>query len=81
MSSGRRVPFAAGRSGRPWVPLLLLSATFVFLRLPSLAEPTWYSDEGTYADIGRSLLHGATLYHSVWDNKPPGMYWLAAAVV
>jgi hypothetical protein len=45
-----------------------------------LVEPTWYSDEGTYADVGRALLHGATLYKDVWDNKPPGVYWLAAAI-
>jgi 4-amino-4-deoxy-L-arabinose transferase-like glycosyltransferase len=60
---------------------LFLTATFVALRTPSLLEPSWYSDEGTYADIGRALLHGAVLYRDVWDNKPPGMYWLAAAVI
>jgi len=58
-----------------------LVAVFVVLRLPNLVEPTWYSDEGTYADIGRALLHGAALYRQVWDNKPPGVYWLAAGVV
>jgi hypothetical protein len=52
----------------------------VLLRLPSLVEPTWYPDEGTYADIGRALAHGAVLYRDVWDNKPPGMYWLATVL-
>src|SRR5579871_6477071 len=60
--------------------MLLLGGVFVALRAPSLAEPTWYSDEGTYADIGRALLRGAHLYRDVWDNKPPGVYWLAAVV-
>ncbi len=60
--------------------MLLLGGVFVALRAPSLAEPTWYSDEGTYADIGRALLRGAHLYRDVWDNKPPGVYWLAAGV-
>jgi hypothetical protein len=69
-----------GRPGRLWPSLLLLGGVFVALRGPSLVEPTWYSDEGTYADVGRALLHGATLYRDVWDNKPPGVYWLAAAI-
>jgi hypothetical protein len=58
--------------------VLPLAAGFTLLRLPSLIEPTWYADEGTYADIGRALDHGAVLYRDVWDNKPPGIYWLAA---
>jgi Dolichyl-phosphate-mannose-protein mannosyltransferase len=66
---------------RPWLNALFLTAVFLAFRLPSLLEPAWYSDEGTYADIGRALLHGAVLYRDVWDNKPPGMYWLAAAVI
>jgi Dolichyl-phosphate-mannose-protein mannosyltransferase len=61
--------------------VLFLSAVFFAFRLPSLLEPAWYSDEGTYADIGRALLHGAVLYRDVWDNKPPVMYWLAAGVI
>jgi len=60
---------------------VFLAVAFGAFRLPSLLEPAWYSDEGTYADIGRALLHGAVLYRDVWDNKPPGMYWLAAAVI
>jgi hypothetical protein len=73
-----RVPSQAGRA---WPNALLLAAVFVALRSPSLVEPAWYSDEGTYADVGRALLHGAVLYRQVWDNKPPGMYWLAAGEI
>src|SRR2546421_7706289 len=57
-----------------------VAALLVTLRVPSLIEPSWYADEGTYADIGRSLDHGAVLYRDAWDNKPPGMYWLGAAI-
>jgi hypothetical protein len=74
----------SGRTSRsrPGIRALAALATaFAILRLPSLLEPTWYSDEGTYADIGFGLLHGGRLYSTVWDNKPPGIYWLAAAVV
>ncbi|MBV8300545.1 MAG: hypothetical protein JOY68_01315 [Candidatus Dormibacteraeota bacterium] len=65
---------------RPAAPLLAIAALFVFLRLPSVFEPAWSADEGAYADIGRALDHGAVLYAQVWDNKPPGIYYLAAAV-
>lgn len=70
------------RPGPPlWLNSLFLVAAFFAFRLPSLLEPAWYSDEGTYADVGRAVLRGSALYRDVWDNKPPGMYWLAAAVI
>src|SRR5215469_1652505 len=75
---------SASRSDRP-LPLLLGGATvllvLVALRLPSLFEPAWSSDEGAYANIGRALDLGGVLYSGVWDNKPPGMYWLSAAAM
>ncbi len=65
--------------GIGWVALTGLA--FVLLRLPSFAEPAWYSDEGIYASIGWALDHGARLYVDVWDNKPPGVYWVAALLL
>ena len=59
--------------------VVLVAVLLVALRLPSLFEPAWSADEGAYADVGRSLDLGAVLYSTVWDNKPPGIYWLAAA--
>lgn len=58
----------------------MLLAALGLLRAPSLAEPPWAADEGAYANIGRALHLGGVLYRTVWDNKPPGIYWLAAAV-
>ncbi|TMC50463.1 MAG: hypothetical protein E6J14_02570 [Chloroflexi bacterium] len=63
-----------------WLGLVPAVVALVLLRLPSLVEPSWYPDEGTYADIGRALAHGAVLYRDVWDNKPPAMYWLTTAL-
>jgi len=63
-------------AGQRW--FILISTAFVVLRIPSFFEPTWYSDAGAYSDIGRALNHGARLYVDVWDNKPPGIYWLSA---
>src|ERR1700730_928408 len=61
--------------------LIGISSAFVLLRIPSFVEPTWYSDAGIYADIGWALNHGARLYVDVWDNKPPGIYWLSALLI
>jgi hypothetical protein len=72
---------AAARWRRPAVlGAVAVAGLFVVLRVPSLVEPAQFSDEGTYADIGWALNHGAVLYRDVWDNKPPGVYWLAAAL-
>jgi hypothetical protein len=62
-----------------WV--IVISSVFVLLRTPSFFEPTWYSDAGTYANIGWALNHGARLYIDVWDNKPPGTYWFSAFLI
>lgn len=70
MAGTRRWPLAA----------LITAVVFVLLRTPSLIEPPTFNDEGSYADIGWALDHGAVLYRDVWDNKPPGVYWLAAAI-
>ena len=33
-------------------------------------------DQGTYLTMGKSLLHGSVLYRDLWDNKPPGTFYL-----
>jgi 4-amino-4-deoxy-L-arabinose transferase-like glycosyltransferase len=54
------------------VPLLLL----LFLRLPSLFEPHWYTDEAGYATTAWLMTHGKVLYLTVWNNKPPLLFWI-----
>src|SRR5438445_276947 len=73
-------PPARAVSRAAWLGLVPAVVALVLLRLPSLVEPSWYPDEGTYADIGRAIAHGAVLYRDVWDNKPPAMYWLTTAL-
>lgn len=58
---------------------LAVIAVLTVLRLPGFFEPAWSQDAGAYANIGRALDQGGRLYSEVWDNKPPGMYWLSAA--
>jgi Dolichyl-phosphate-mannose-protein mannosyltransferase len=67
-------------SRRTWVDGAVLLAALAVLRAPTLFEPPWSADAGAYANIGRALHLGGVLYRTVWDNKPPGVYWLAAAL-
>lgn len=46
----------------------------VILRLPSIFEPHWNSDEGLFASIASTLGNGALLYEDVWDHKPPAIF-------
>ena len=55
-------------------PLLFALFVFFILRLPSLFEPHWYTDEAGYANTAWLFLHGSTLYKQVWNNKPPLLF-------
>lgn len=35
-------------------------------------------DDQMFAYFGWRIAHGATVYRDVWDNKPPGIYWINA---
>ncbi|MBP9798456.1 glycosyltransferase family 39 protein [Candidatus Woesebacteria bacterium] len=56
--------------------LTLSIIIFIILRVPSLSEPHWYGDEGVYAGVAYAMENGKVLYTQVWDNKPPGIYFL-----
>jgi len=46
------------------------------LRLPSLADPKYYLDEGVYSSVAYELGQGGTLYKTAWDLKPPGIFYV-----
>jgi len=58
--------------------LVLASALIlvVILRLPSLADPKYYLDEGVYASVAYEIGQGGKLYQTVWDLKPPGIFYV-----
>jgi 4-amino-4-deoxy-L-arabinose transferase-like glycosyltransferase len=66
----------------PWAWLAAGAGIVVLLRIPALLEPHWYSDESTYAYVGRTVVNGGVLYRSpgAWDNKPPVQYWIYGIV-
>ena len=76
-------PAAAARSAARLAALWWLPGAFAFvvLRLPSLLEPHWYTDEAGYAVAGRELLSGKIPYSQIWNNKPPLHLATVGAVV
>lgn len=58
--------------------LVFASFLFFLLRLPSLFEPYWYSDEGIYQAVGMLLRAGHPLYSGAWENKTPLLLYLYA---
>jgi hypothetical protein len=60
--------------------VILPVALYLLLRLPSLIEPQWYSDEAGYASTTWLTHAGYGLYVNAWNNKPPllfGVYGLS----
>jgi hypothetical protein len=60
--------------------LLAIVLVSLLWRLPSLFDPPWVNDEGTYFAVAQAMAHGYRLYADVWENKPPGLYLLYGAV-
>jgi hypothetical protein len=65
----------------PWRVRLALLAGVVAIRLPSLTEPRWYSDDGFFTAVAFAMSKGLRLYAGVFDNSPPGIYWLYRGVL
>lgn len=60
--------------------VLVVIAVALVWRLPSFFDPPWVNDEGTYFAIAQAMARGYRLYAEVWENKPPALYLLYAAV-
>ncbi|MGH2589031.1 MAG: ArnT family glycosyltransferase, partial [Dehalococcoidia bacterium] len=71
----------AARSVPSLVAVVVLVLLVFTLRLPSLAEPHHYTDEGIFAATAQRLLDGEALYRGAWDDKPPLVYLVYAAVL
>ena len=62
-----------------WVNVIII-ALVVILRLPTLLPSMYESDEGYYGTIANDILDGGAVYQTAVDTKPPGMYYIYAAV-
>jgi hypothetical protein len=79
--AGKAAP-APGEAGRLLFrrALLVIAILFVVVRaLPILSYPLG-RDQGTYLTIGEGLLEGKQMYRDLWDNKPPGIFIVYAAI-
>jgi hypothetical protein len=66
------------RNSRVWM-IAALAAAFI-LSLPNLQYPIG-RDQATYCVIADSLLKGKHLYLDLWDNKPPGIFYIYIPIV
>jgi hypothetical protein len=58
---------------------LVAACALLLLRVPSLVQPMG-PDQGLYAYVGERILHGDLAYRDAWDQKPPGIHYLYAAM-
>src|SRR5208282_3418916 len=69
---------SASTRSRAW---LYGTLGLVFLRaLPNLRYLIG-RDQATYCVIAQGLLHGKLPYRDLWDNKPPGIFYIYALIV
>ena len=64
--------------------LFLLIACGVIFTAKMAVDPSFSSmslDGGAFAYCGQRITQGALLYRDCWDNKPPAIYYLNAAVI
>lgn len=60
--------------------LVLCIGWSVLLRLPYINVPILIVDEALYGEIANVILDGGLPYRDAWEQKPPGIYYLYAAV-
>jgi 4-amino-4-deoxy-L-arabinose transferase-like glycosyltransferase len=56
------------------IALLAVAAAALLLRVVTIAEPLGI-DQGLWASAVRGMARGQRLYHDVWEQRPPGIYW------
>jgi len=65
-------------NSRIWMAAALVAV--FFLALPNLRYPIG-RDQATYCVIAHGLLQGKQLYRDLWDNKPPGIFYIYVPIV
>src|SRR6476646_7370981 len=55
--------------------VVAVAAAALLLRCVSIAEPLGI-DQSLWASAVRGLARGQRLYRDVWEQRPPGIYWI-----
>jgi 4-amino-4-deoxy-L-arabinose transferase-like glycosyltransferase len=55
--------------------LFVLAVAALALRIPAIAEPLGI-DQSLWASAVRGMARGQLLYRDVWEQRPPGIYWI-----
>jgi hypothetical protein len=67
---------------RPHLALVLLLAAIALaafaVRITAIAEPLGI-DQSLWASAANGMAKGQRLYHDVWEQRPPGIYWIYVA--
>ena len=58
--------------------MLVVAAGALLLRITAIAEPLGI-DQGLWASAVRGMARGQLLYRDVWEQRPPGIYWIYLA--
>jgi hypothetical protein len=58
--------------------LIAVATLAVLLRITAIAEPLGI-DQGLWASAVRGMSRGQRLYRDVWEQRPPGIYWIYSA--
>jgi 4-amino-4-deoxy-L-arabinose transferase-like glycosyltransferase len=75
------MPFDASIRRRPralaWIFAAMAIAALA-VRVTAIAEPLGI-DQSLWASAVRGMARGQRLYHDVWEQRPPGIYWIYLA--
>ena len=66
---------ASGYRSALTVALLVAAAGALLLRIVSIAEPLGI-DQSLWASAARGMSRGQLLYQDVWEQRPPGIYFI-----
>ena len=75
-------PLLEARQPTSWTKLIILMVVMIAPIITlSQVIAIWRCDvvdDQMFGYFGWRIAHGATVYVDVWDNKPPGIYWINA---
>ena len=73
------------RKSQQWILILVIVGIFgatLMLEIPHHPGVEGLgADSGLFAYYGQQILHGRLLYRDLWDEKPPGVYYVNAAAL